>query len=161
MSTTAERASASLAPSSFAPPPTTSCGGEAINADQRLLEGLCKVLSSPSRNAGAKLQALHHINTLSTHSDTTRNSVTAHVLKPLVAALSDPDVGVHCEAASAVGNLVHGSPARAAQLMEGGVVGPLMNLLRERHPTTLSRVCLALGALHSAAGSKEARPARA
>lgn len=112
-----------------------------------LLEGLCRVLSSPSRNAGARLQALHHINTLSTHSDTTRNSVTSHVLVPLTTALADSDVGVHCEAASAVGNLVHGSPTRAAQLIEAGVVAPLMNLLRERHPTTLSRAALALGAL--------------
>ena len=114
---------------------------------QGLLEGLCRVLSSPSRNAGARLQALHHINTLSTHSDATRNSVTSHVLVPLTIALADSDVSVHCEAASAVGNLVHGSPTRAAQLIEAGVVVPLMNLLRERHPTTLSRACLALGAL--------------
>ena len=114
---------------------------------QGLLEGLCRVLSSPSRNAGARLQALHHINTLSTHSDATRNSVTSHALVPLTTALADSDVNVHCEAASAIGNLVHGSPARAAQLIEAGVVGPLMNLLRERHPTTLTRASLALGAL--------------
>ena len=114
---------------------------------QAVLEGLCRVLSSPNRNAGARLQALHHINTLSTHSDATRNSVTSHALVPLTTALVDSDVNVHCEAASAIGNLVHGSPARAAQLIEAGVVGPLMNLLRERHPTTLTRASLTLGAL--------------
>ena len=114
---------------------------------QGLLEGLCRVLSSPGRNAAARLQALHHINTLSAHSDATRNSVTTHALVPLTTALSDADVNVHCEAASAIGNLVHGSPARAARLIEAGVVGPLMNLLRERHPLTLTRASLALGAL--------------
>jgi len=133
--------SSAVPPSSNPPPPAPA------DAQVGLLEGLCRVLSSPSRNAGARLQALHHINTLSTHSDTTRNSVTSHVVVPLINALGDSDVSVHCEAASAVGNLVHGSPARAAQLMEAGIVWPLMNLLRERHPTTLSRAALALGAL--------------
>ena len=114
---------------------------------QGLLEGLCRVLSSPGRNAAARLQALHHINTLSSHSDATRNSVTSHALVPLTTALADADVNVHCEAASAIGNLVHGSPARAARLIEAGVVGLLMNLLRERHPLTLTRASLALGAL--------------
>ena len=110
---------------------------------QGLLEGLCRVLSSPGRNAAARLQALHHINTLSAHSDATRNSVTTHAVVPLTTLLSDADVNVHCEAASAIGNLVHGSPARAARLIEAGVVGPLMNLLRERHPLTLTRASLA------------------
>ena len=115
-----------------------------------LLEGLCRVLANPAAQPSARLQALHHINALSTHSDPTRNSVTALVMLPLVQALGDPDPNLHCEAASAVGNLVHGSPVRAAQLMDANVVWPLMNLLRERHATTLSRAALALGALRRA-----------
>ena len=77
-----------------------------IEQQEGLLKGLCHVLGSPSRTAAARLQALHHINALSTHSDATRNAVVAHVLQPLITALSDAEVSVHCEAASVLGNLM-------------------------------------------------------